>query len=137
MKNAILALGMLLGLNAHATGGFSCEYEKDGLTFTVGGVTSHGFASAVVEAGAEIKGKNLDQVFKREDMKQYWNAGEEFRATFYAEKELPTTYEYTQATVMTKMNLRDLRYYGTMTIEGSRNGNALPSENHNIVCDVE
>ncbi len=114
MKKLMMsALTILAASPAFATGGFNCDYDDSRLKFTLNGVTSRGFLNAVVDAEASLKGQiggkgetdvhAIDKTFKKADVMQYWNAGNEFRIGLYVENQDPNApHEWTTVMIQTK-----------------------------------
>lgn len=113
MKKLILALGLLVSLNASATGGIWCEVDKNGLKFEFNAVTSHGFEADIVEANAALSGK-LNQTFVKTDIRQYWNEGKDLRLNLYAETESGPLVS-TTVVIKTKRK-NDFEYAGTISV---------------------
>lgn len=92
MKNLITALVILASPSAFATGGFSCIADNATLKFEIGATTSRGLGSGIVSADAKMEFKETDGQPKiakfelnKEDIKQYWNTGDNFNLLLYTE----------------------------------------------------
>lgn len=90
MKKLALALGFIFATNAHAMGGFSCNYEDKDVKLEVTGSTTHGMESPIVDASAELSGL-INQKFSKAEFMQYWSNGGEFRLSLYAETDTTET----------------------------------------------
>ncbi len=100
MKTGLMTLALVLfGSQAHATGGFWCDFKKHGYELTINGVTSRSFANAIVSAEAQLKGPAAVS-FDRSHILQYWNEGDEFRAILYKEEE-GDSYKWTRVELRT------------------------------------
>lgn len=89
----IIALALALtSVNAFAAGGFSCTADDDTVKIEVGGVTTHGMGSPIVSSDGLLEYKPTDGqpklanfTFKKANVSQYWNSGENFNLVLYTE----------------------------------------------------
>lgn len=139
MKNLILAtLGLLFSVNASATGGIWCEYNKDGQKFEFSAVTSHGFEAQIVDAAAELSG-NINQKFVEDDLRQYWNEGGDLRLNLYAEVE-GTNDIYSTTNVIVKVTTDpkdEFQMVGTISIRHTTGETEMVIKDQPITCSQE
>ncbi len=141
MQQIALALGLFLSLNAHATGGFFCEFNSDSLKLELSGVTTRSFENAIVDAKGRLTGNMGDdglifkagQVFVKSDIRQYWNSGDEFRILLYAETDDSTT----TVTIKTKDSGDGIVFNGTISIQQTQPKGEWSIEDAPITCELE
>lgn len=141
MKKLILIFGMMLSLNAHATGGFWCEYKNESVNFVLNGVTTRSFESDIVDAGAELSGQmgddglvlNAEQKFVKSDVRQYWNSGDEFRIVLYAE----TDTKNTTVRISTKAEPDGVAFNGTISISQYSSEGGWSIDDAPVSCSLE
>lgn len=92
MKSLLISLIVLASTPAFATGGFSCIADNDTLKFEIGATTSRGLGLGIVAAQGTLEYKATDGQPKitkfelsKEDIKQYWNTGDNFNLLIYTE----------------------------------------------------
>lgn len=141
LKQIVLALGLFLSLNAHATGGFVCDFSSQSLKLELGGVTTRSFQNDIVDANARLTGDmgddglifKADQVFVKSDVRQYWNSGDEFRLVLYAETDENTT----TVTIKTKDSGDGIAFKGTISIQQTQPKGEWSITDAPITCELE
>ena len=146
MKKLVLAAAAIVwGSSAFATGGFSCDIKDDGISFSIEGVTSHGFGAAIVSAtgrlatqvGDDGHVREINFDYSREDIKQYWNHLKDFKLVVYKETENQTEYQWTQAVIETTDPNDSGEFTGSLKLKGGGDGMSEWNYEFPITCYVE
>jgi hypothetical protein len=142
MKNILVTLVLsFFTCNAFATGGFSCSTDSsvDFAQFMMNGVTSRSFENDIISADGLAKGSigddgavyEFDYAFTKQDIRQYWNNGNEFRLVVYSEKEVSNQLEFVKA-VITTTTTDGITFSGNAIISSASWSMDLP-----ITCEIE
>ena len=150
MKNLALSFAtvMMISAPAFATGGIWCQTDDATLKFEVSAVTSRSFAQGIVSADGLLEYKDTDgkpnvSVFRfvKEDIRQYWNNGEDLKLYFYQENDSSEDdYTWIQAVVETKANGDESEFKGTLKTKMASTVAGRTTEHEyegNITCSVE
>ena len=139
------ALIALTTPSAFATGGFWCEYDRDGLKFEVNGVTTRSFEGAIVDLTAAIAGEmgddgyvmKVDEKFVKTDVRQYWNLDSEFKLLLYKEVEDTNSIFSSTRVVLETKTSDDVDFQGTISIEHHGKNGSWSIEKAPIACGQE
>ena len=139
------ALFALTTQSALATGGFWCEYDRDGIKFEVGAVTTRSFEGAIVSLDAALSGEmgddghvmKVDEKFVTNDVRQYWNTNRDFKLLLYKEVEGERSILSSTRVILDTKSRDDIEWKGTISIEHNSQNGSWSIEKAPITCGQE